>query len=98
MGATATHVIEWVVASGLRLIAVGLVAGAIAAWGLGGALAGLLIGVAPSDATKTVGVLAAPAAIGTIATLVPSWRAMRVVRCRPCGVVFNGPRPSPSTS
>jgi predicted permease len=78
MGAKGPTVIGWVAASGLRLIAVGVVCGTVAARVVSSALDGLLFGVAANDALTTMLVPVALAIVGLIATLVPSWRATRI--------------------
>ena len=78
MGADGPRVIGWVAGSGLRLIALGLVLGAIAARALISVLDGLLFGVAPTDGLTTLLVMAGLAMVGAIATLAPAWRATRI--------------------
>ena len=78
MGAKGPTVVGWVAASGLRLIAVGLVCGTVAARVVSSGLDGLLFGVAATDALTTMLVPVALALVGLIATLVPSWRATRI--------------------
>ena len=78
MGAKGPTVIGWVAGSGLRLIAVGLVCGTVAARVVSSALDGLLFGVAATDGLTTILVPVALAIVGLIATLVPSWRATRI--------------------
>ena len=78
MGADTSSLIGWVAKVGLRLIAIGLVAGLLAAWTLSGALEGLLFGVAPTDAVTAVVVVASLRGVGLVATLIPSWRATRI--------------------
>jgi putative ABC transport system permease protein len=78
VGANTPAVVGWVVRSGLRLIAVGLVIGTIFAWVLSSVLEGLLFGIAARDGLTTVLVNAGLAGIGVIATLAPSWRAARI--------------------
>jgi putative ABC transport system permease protein len=78
MGANPSTVIRWVAGSGLRLIALGLLGGTIAARVLSRGLDGLLFGVAVTDSLTTIVVITALASIGAIATLVPSWRATRI--------------------
>jgi predicted lysophospholipase L1 biosynthesis ABC-type transport system permease subunit len=78
MGADAPSVIGWVVGSGLRLIGLGLVIGAIAARLLITALEGLLFGVAPTDTLTTLVTMAALVVLGALAALVPSWKATRI--------------------
>jgi putative ABC transport system permease protein len=78
IGANATSVIGWVARSGVRLIALGLLLGTMLTWAVRGMLDGLLFGVATTDATTTLVVTALLAAIGSIATLLPSWIATRI--------------------
>jgi putative ABC transport system permease protein len=78
MGADAPAVIGCVAGSGLRLIALGVVGGAIAGQALGGALEGLLFGVAPVDALTTTVSIVALSSVGLLAALVPAWRATRI--------------------
>lgn len=78
MGANAPRVIGWVAGSGLRLIALGLASGVAVTWALSGALEGLLFGVAATDVLTTLVAMSTLAAVGAIATLVPSWRATRI--------------------
>ena len=68
----------WVAGSGLRLIALGLASGAIAARALSGALGGLLFGVAATDVLTTLVVAGTLASVGAIAILAPAWRATRI--------------------
>jgi putative ABC transport system permease protein len=78
MGAKGPTVIGWVAASGLRLIAIGLLCGTLAARVVSGALDGLLFGVAATDGLTMMLTPVALAIVGLIATLVPSWRATRI--------------------
>ena len=78
VGANASHVIRWVLWSGLRLIGLGLLIGMIVARLSSSALAGLLFGVAVTDLLTMVSVTAVLALIGVITTLAPSWRATRI--------------------
>lgn len=78
LGAGVASVIAWVVGSGLRLIAAGMVTGLLAAWSLSGILEGLLFGVAPTDAVTAAVVVALLGGVGVAASLLPSWRATRI--------------------
>lgn len=78
LGAGVTSVIAWVVRSGLRLIAAGMVTGLLAAWSLSGLLEGLLFGVTPTDAVTAATVVALLGVVGLVASLLPSWRATRI--------------------
>ena len=78
MGADRSQVIGWVAGLGLRMIAGGLALGLPIAWALTDTLAGLLFGVAPTDATTAVVVVGLLLAVGLVASLIPSWRATRI--------------------
>ncbi len=78
MGADVSRLMGWVAKVGLRLIAMGVAAGLLAARTLAGALEGLLFGVAPTDGVTAVVVVASLAGVGLVATLIPSWRATRI--------------------
>ena len=78
MGATPRQVLRQVVARGMALVGLGLVAGLAAAYALSGLLAGILYGVTPTDPTVFGGVVLALGAVALLASLIPSWRATRV--------------------
>jgi ABC-type antimicrobial peptide transport system permease subunit len=78
IGANTPRVIGWVARSGLRLMAIGLASGGLAAWALSGLLDGLLFGVRATDLVTAAVVTAALASVGALATLLPSWRATRI--------------------
>jgi len=78
LGADAPSLIVWVARVGLRLIAAGAAVGLAASWALAGTLEGLLFDVAPTDLVTAGVVVASLAAVGLIATLIPSWRATRI--------------------
>ena len=63
---------------GLALVAVGGVAGLLAAALVTTSFAGLLFAVGPRDIGVFAAVAGLLAAAGTAATLVPAWRATRV--------------------
>lgn len=78
LGAGMPSVVAWVVRSGLRLIALGMITGLPAAWLLSGVLEGLLFGVTPTDAVTAAAVVGLLGAVGLVASLLPSWRATRI--------------------
>ena len=78
MGADTARLVGWVAKLALRLMAIGIASGLLAAWTLAGALEGLLFGVAPTDALTAGAVVAVLAGVGLVATLIPSWRATRI--------------------
>ena len=63
---------------GLKLAAVGVVAGLAASLGLGRLLSSLLYGVETSDVTTLASVAAILIGIAALAALVPAYRASRV--------------------
>jgi ABC-type antimicrobial peptide transport system permease subunit len=78
IGANPASVAMWVAGSGFRLIGIGLLSGVIFARTLSSSLDGLLFGVAANDGLTTFVVMSIVACTGTIAMLVPSWRATRI--------------------
>jgi ABC-type antimicrobial peptide transport system permease subunit len=75
VGATARHVIELIVSQGLRLTAVGVAIGLVAAMAIAGLLRSLLFGVQPFDVPTMAGVATGMLLVGIVACLVPAWRA-----------------------
>jgi predicted permease len=78
LGASGPGVVRLVVRDGLRLVALGLVAGTAAALAGGRALASLLLGVAPADPLVMAGTAAVLAGSTVIACALPARRAARV--------------------
>ena len=78
LGADTPRVVGWVAGSGLRLVALGLIVGAVAARLLARAFDGLLFDVPVTDGATTIVVMAVVATVGAVASLVPSWRATRI--------------------
>jgi predicted permease len=75
IGATRGDVFRLMASGGLRLMAVGIVAGLVLATGAGFGLRGLLIGVSPVDPVTYGGVLAVMAVVTAAACLLPAQRA-----------------------
>jgi ABC-type antimicrobial peptide transport system permease subunit len=67
-----------VLRQGAGLIVLGLALGALLAWGLARALAGLLYGVAPGDPATFAGMAALLAVAALAATWFPARRAARL--------------------
>jgi ABC-type antimicrobial peptide transport system permease subunit len=67
-----------VVQEGLRVVAIGVVAGAVLALGLGRLIASLLYDIAPDDPGVLAGASLVMIAVAAAACLVPAMRAMRV--------------------
>ena len=78
LGADRSQLIGWVVGRGLRLLTWGVAVGLVATWPLTRLLSGFLFGVQPADPMTAVTVVAVLFAVGSVAMLVPSWRATRV--------------------
>jgi hypothetical protein len=67
-----------VVREGMNLVGVGLVVGAVAAFGAGRLIEGLLFGVPPHDGVTFVTVVAVLTATALAAIVIPAYRAARV--------------------
>ena len=78
LGAARRQVLSLVVARGMTLIAVGLVLGVAAAFGLTRVLKTLLYGVAPTDPTAFAASALALAAVALLACMIPAARASRI--------------------
>ena len=78
LGARAADVLAVVLAPGLRLIALGLAAGTLAALGLTRFLTGLLYGVRPSDPVAFGAAFVLLAVAGAIACYLPARRALGI--------------------
>jgi len=77
LGAQQGEVLRLVLARGMLLALIGVVLGAVAAFGATRFLAGLLFGVATTDPVTYLGVATGLAAVTAIACYVPARRAMR---------------------
>jgi putative ABC transport system permease protein len=78
LGASRGAVLAMVIASGLRLTAIGLVAGLAAAFWATRLMAGVLFEIGPRDATAFTAAAAVLAVVALIACLVPALRATRI--------------------
>jgi len=78
LGAKPRDVLRLVVGGALRLAAVGMAAGAIAALGLSRLLASLLFGVGPSDPATYAGVILLLSSVVLAACVIPARGALRV--------------------
>jgi putative ABC transport system permease protein len=78
VGAQRWDVLSLVLSQGLRLVAVGLVLGFVAAVGLARVLRGFLYGVGPTDPTTFLGVALLFTGVALLACLVPALRATRI--------------------
>ena len=78
LGATGADVVRMVVGRGLRLTAIGLALGLVAAFALTRLIRGLLFGVGPTDPVTLVGTTLLLAIVALLASWIPSRRAVRV--------------------
>ncbi len=78
LGAEAGSVRWMVVAQGARILALGIVIGLAAALGLSRVLAGIVVGISPTDPITFVGVPAVLAVVALAANLIPARRATRM--------------------
>lgn len=78
LGAQRADILRTMMMSGLKLVAAGVVIGALASLAMGRSLSGLLYGVTAADPLTFVGVVLVLSLIALIATYLPASRAMRV--------------------
>ena len=78
LGAQVKDILDLVLASGLRIVVVGIAIGVVLALLLGRLVASQLFGVVPSDPSILIGAVVTMCAIAGIACFVPGWRAARV--------------------
>jgi ABC-type antimicrobial peptide transport system permease subunit len=78
LGSTARGIFRLVARESLAIIGAGLAVGLLGAVGLAQSIRTLLYQVRPMDPALLASVCAILAAVGTIACLVPAWRATRV--------------------
>ena len=78
LGSTAGGVFRLVLFDGLRMLALGLAAGLVAAAFVGRLLRAQLYGVTAADPRVIAGAAALLAAIALAAIAIPSWRASRI--------------------
>ena len=78
MGATPGDLVALVLKSAVRLAAVGLALGILLSLAAGRAMASMLFGLRPADATTYLAVLCSVTPIVLLAAAVPAWRAARI--------------------
>jgi predicted permease len=78
LGAQSKDILDLVVGSGLRIVAVGIAFGVVVALLLGRFIASQLFGVVPNDPSIFIGAVTTMCAIAGIACVIPGWRAARV--------------------
>ena len=77
LGATPANLVTLVVGGAMAWVAIGLVAGALAAFGTARVMASVLFGIAPSDPVTLTVALSALAAVALLACVLPARRAAR---------------------
>jgi putative ABC transport system permease protein len=77
LGARESGLIAMVLAAAVRHVVVGVAAGAVLAGLLGHAMRALLFGVSAADPLSFASVAAAVAGLALVATIVPTWQALR---------------------
>jgi ABC-type antimicrobial peptide transport system permease subunit len=78
LGAEAGAVRWMVVAQGARILGLGIAIGLAAAFGLSRVLAGLVVGISPTDPVTFIGVPAVLAVVALAANVIPARRATRM--------------------
>jgi predicted permease len=78
LGASRAGILAQMLRRGLALVLIGTAVGATAAIGLSRFIASLLFGIAATDATTFVVVVAAVVVVGTLACWIPAWQASRL--------------------
>ena len=78
LGAQRSEILRLLLASGTKLILVGMVIGVLGALAVTRLIASLLFGVSPTDASTFVGVALFLGAVALVACWIPARRAMRV--------------------
>jgi len=78
LGASRGEIVGLVLHQGLRLAAIGMAGGLVAAWGLTRLMAGLLYGVRPADPATLAGVTLLLGGIALLACYIPARRATTV--------------------
>jgi len=78
LGASRREIVGLVLRQGMRLAAMGLAGGLVAAWGLTRLMAGLLYGVRPADPATLAAVASLLAGIALLACYIPARRATAV--------------------
>jgi len=78
LGGSRSSVFSLVLQDGLKITIVGLVVGVAGAVAVGRLMQSLLFGVSPLDPAVIAVVIAALAVVALVASVLPSWRAMRI--------------------
>ncbi|HVS03829.1 MAG TPA: FtsX-like permease family protein, partial [Thermoanaerobaculia bacterium] len=78
LGAPGASVLDLVLRRGMALVAAGIALGLLAAMAATRLLSGLLYGVTPGDPGAYAAALLVVAAAGSLAAVLPAWRAIRV--------------------
>ena len=78
LGATSRKIVQLVIATGLRVVLMGIGAGLLVAFGLGRVMLSLLFGTTPFDPVVLAVTVVVLVLSAILASLVPAWRASRL--------------------
>jgi predicted permease len=78
LGATSSNILQLVIGSGVRVVAIGLVVGVASALGAGRVMSSLLFDTSPYDPAILTATAVILSVVALMASLVPAWRATRV--------------------
>lgn len=78
LGAGRRDILKLILGQGVRLIAIGVGLGVVAAWALTRAMGKLLIGVSATDPLTYAAAIAVLAGVALLACYIPAWRAAKV--------------------
>jgi putative ABC transport system permease protein len=78
LGAQRKDILRLVVGQGLTLVAVGIVVGLCAAFGVSRLLGSMLFGISATDATTFIGVPVVLGSMALLASYIPAFRATRI--------------------
>jgi predicted permease len=78
LGASTANILRHVLSAGVKQLAIGLAVGLAIAFGLTRVLAGLLVGITPTDPLTFVAIVLLLATVGILACWIPARRAMKV--------------------
>jgi predicted permease len=78
LGATSRRIVQLVIATGLRVVVLGIGAGLLVAFGIGRVMLSLLFGTTPFDPVVLVVTVVVLVVAAVLASLLPAWRASRL--------------------
>jgi ABC-type antimicrobial peptide transport system permease subunit len=78
LGARSSEIVDLVLGDGLRVVAIGIAIGIVAALALGRLVQSLLFGVSATDPSSMIAATVTLCVLAGVACMVPAWRASRV--------------------